>query len=278
MKVVAYAPCHITGFFQICFSDDYAKTGSEGAGISISLGSIAEIKESKKFILEGNIGKGEVTKHAIQSLTNETFQIKIKNQLPLSQGFGVSASSSLAACLGIAHLLDMPYKKALEAVHKAEIKNKTGLGDAIASFIGGLEIREKAGLQGKIRKIDCEAKLILAIIGKKLETKKILKNEKIIAKINEVGEECLKEFITKPSLEKFFDLSLRFSYETGLANEKMQKILNKANKIGKASMTMLGNSIFALYSKEMKEFLSSYKIYECFIDNYGARILATFFP
>ena len=278
MKAIAFCPAHITGFFMVCLDEDYKKTGSKGAGLNLSLGGIAEVERAEKFCLEGNIGNGIVTKSAITYLTNETFKIKIRNELPISQGFGISASSSLAACIAIASLLNMPHEKALEAVHMAEIKNKCGLGDAVAEFVGGVEIRREPGLKGRIEKIECKEKIILAIVGKAIETKKILGNEKKIERINEIGEECLKEFIANPSLENFFDLSLKFSFETGIANEKMKKILNEANRIGKASMAMLGNSIFALYSQEMKKFLSKFEIYECFIDNYGARTLATFFP
>ena len=269
MKVIAFSPCHITAFFEVCFSDDVYKTGSRGAGLCISLGSYATVSfgNGKKL--------GKVTEDAIKNLVRDeiNFDIIIKNDLPSSQGFGISASSSLASTMAIAHLLKIPYEEALKAVHLAEIKNKTGLGDAIASFYGGMEMRIEPGITGRIKKIDCKEKLIVAIIGEKIETKKVLRNDKLINKINEIGNECLKDFIKKPSIDNLFDLSLKFAIETGIANEKMKKILKEANKIGKASMVMLGNSIFALYSKEMKKFLSKYKHYECFIDNEGSRIL-----
>ena len=100
----------------------------------------------------------------------------------------------------------------------------------------------------------------------------------MVERINDTGKVCLKEFLKDKSLENFFDLSLKFSFETGIADKNMQRILNEANKVGKATMCMFGNAIIAIYSKEMKKFLSSYQHYECFIDNEGARILATFFP
>jgi pantoate kinase len=152
------------------------------------------------------------------------------------------------------------------------------LGDVVTSYIGGLEIRKGPGIEGEIEKIECRKKLIIAVVGKKIETKEILKNEKMVERINDVGKACLKEFLRNKSLENFFDMSLKFSFETGLADKKLQRILNEANKIDKAAMCMLGNSIIAIYSKKMKKFLSPYQHYECFIDNEGARILAAFFP
>jgi len=152
------------------------------------------------------------------------------------------------------------------------------LGDVVTSYTGGLEIRKEPGIEGEIEKIECREKLVVAVIGEEMKTKEILRDEKMIERINNVGKECLKEFLRDKSLENFFDLSIKFSFETGLADKKMQKVLNEANKIGRATMCMLGNSIIAIYSKEMKKFLKSYQHYECFIDNEGARVLAAFFP
>jgi len=181
MKAVAFCPAHITGFFMVCLNEDYKKTGSKGAGLNLSLGSVAEVEKAEKFCLEGNIGNGTVTKSAISYLTNEAFKIKIRNELPISQGFGISASSSLASCIAIASLLDMPYEKALEVVHRAEIKNKCGLGDAVAEFIGGLEIREEPGLEGKIEKIEPQEKKEIK------ETFSLnQKKEKLFLKIKEI--------------------------------------------------------------------------------------------
>ena len=42
-----YVPSHITGFFVPFFSDDYLKTGSTGAGVSLSTGLRTAIKVTK---------------------------------------------------------------------------------------------------------------------------------------------------------------------------------------------------------------------------------------
>ncbi|RLF46997.1 MAG: hypothetical protein DRN29_03745 [Thermoplasmata archaeon] len=280
MKAIAFSPAHVTGFFEICYDENDKETGSRGAGICISLGSYAEaeIYGGGDINIEGNIGKGEVTKEALENLGVKGLKIRIKNELPFSQGFGISASSTLAATLATCHLFNLPEKKAVESSHLAEVKKKTGLGDVVTSYTGGLEIRKEPGIEGEIEKIECREKLVVAVIGEEMKTKEILRDEKMIERINNVGKECLKEFLRDKSLENFFDLSIKFSFETGLADKKMQKVLNEANKIGRATMCMLGNSIIAIYSKEMKKFLKSYQHYECFIDNEGARVLAAFFP
>jgi len=275
MKVISFSPAHITGFFEVFYGKDEKNSGSRGAGISITLGSYATIELANKTSI---VKKAKVTKDAL-SFFKKKFKVRIKNELPSSQGFGISASSTLAACMGAAHILSMPYKKAMEFAHIAEVKNKTGLGDVISSFYGGMEARVEQGLNGKIKKWDMNEKILIAVVGSPLKTKAVLENEKAVDRINEAGRHCLKEFLRKPSFNNFFYLSRTFAEESGLMDRKIKKLIDEANKIGMASMCMIGNSIFAKWSKEMKNFfMNKGKIYEGYIDNEGARILTSMSP
>jgi len=279
MRVIAFAPAHITGFFEIFLKENCEESGSRGAGLCISLGSYATAEKiyGKKTIVEGNVGNGEVTSIALKKIASG-IRVKIKNQLPFSQGFGISASSTLSSCLAASHLLKIEKSEAIKAAHAAEVESGTGLGDVVTSLLGGMEIRLKEGLHGEIKKIDLHKKIIVAIIGEKIHTKSILRDENRRDAINDIGRECLKNITIKPDINNFFDLSLYFAENSGLMNEKMKRILKHANKIGKASMCMIGNSVFAIYNKKMEKFFSKYEYYVCKVDNYGARILATFFP
>ncbi len=278
MKVIAFSPAHITGFFEIFYTEDEMATGSRGAGFSISLGSYAELWSSGNMSMEGNIGKGEITREALKLLGVDNVKVKIKNELPLSQGFGMSASSTLASTLAACHLLSLEPENALRATHIAEVKMGGGLGDAIAAFHGGMEARISPGMKGKIEVMECRAKILVAVVGKPIETKKIIKNEKMMERINDAGREAMKRFMKEPSLENLATISYEFALFTGIADEKIERILKEGNKIGSMGMCMLGNSVFAPYSIEMHKFLSRFQCHQCFIDNEGARILAALFP
>ena len=55
MKATAFAPGHISGFFEPIYNDkDLTRTGSRGAGINISLGAYSEVsvKESTNQKIE----------------------------------------------------------------------------------------------------------------------------------------------------------------------------------------------------------------------------------
>ncbi|HJX04433.1 MAG TPA: hypothetical protein VJ489_01295, partial [Thermoplasmata archaeon] len=43
-KAAAFSPGHVTGFFEICRSDDLLSTGSRGAGLCLTLGAASEVR------------------------------------------------------------------------------------------------------------------------------------------------------------------------------------------------------------------------------------------
>ena len=277
MKAKAFCPGHITGFFEICMSDDEEKSGSRGAGICISHGatSIVEIKGNGIEVeINGRKG-GEVTEEALSMLTEKGVRAEVELSLPQSQGFGMSAAGTLASTLALSSLLSISRQEAIRAAHIAEVRHSTGLGDVVSSVHGGIEIREEAGLNGKISRIGGGGEVVVAVLGSEMKTKDILKNERVADRISESGRECMNEIIASPTIENFFSLSRRFAEETGLMNEKVKKAVKEACRHGMASMCMLGNSVFAMGdTKKIARVLSKYgKVYTCTVDEKGARIL-----
>jgi len=277
MKARAFCPGHITGFFEICMSDDEEKSGSRGAGICISHGatSIVEIKGNEIEVeINGRRG-GEVTEGALRMLTEKGARAEVELSLPQSQGFGMSAAGTLASTLALSSLLLLPKENAIRAAHISEVEHSTGLGDVVSSAHGGIEIREEAGLHGKISRIRGGGEVVVAVLGSEIKTKDILKDEGMADKISEAGKKCMGEIIASPTIENFFSLSRKFAEETGLMNEKVEKAVKETCRYGMASMCMLGNSIFAMGdTKKIARVLSKYgKVYTCTVDEKGARIL-----
>jgi pantoate kinase len=62
---------------------------------------------------------------------------------------------------------------------------------------------------------------------------------------------------------------------TGLADEKRRKIVDIANNFGRASMCMIGNSIFAVGDSEsLAQVLSNFgRVYRAKVDTQGARAI-----
>ncbi|MEA2054538.1 MAG: pantoate kinase [Candidatus Thermoplasmatota archaeon] len=277
MMARAFSPGHITGFFEICLSDDEEKSGSRGAGLCISLGAMSTVEiggNATEVIVNGKKG-GKVTETALNMLTKKGVKANVNLELPQSQGFGMSGAGTLATALALSSIVSISREEAVKAAHTAEVKCSTGLGDVVSSALGGIEIREEPGFNGKISRIEGGGDIVISVTGGAIETKSILKDEVLGNKISEIGRECMHEILAHPTIENLFFLSKKFSEETGLINAKTKKAVDEACKYGMASMCMLGNSIFAVgNTKEIARALSKYgKVYTCRIDKKEARIL-----
>ena len=287
MKGIAFAPGHISAFFEPVYcAQNMDRSGSRGAGMSILLGATSEIslkpalQHSIKVSINGKQSPAPVTTLALQYLTGAIpFRIMVDTtlDLPVSQGFGMSAAGALSSAIAMANILHLPRENAVKAAHYAEVHLRTGLGDVIASSFGGIEIRRKAGLPpwGMLEHIPGKYPVVVCIIGKKIETTSVLSDPIRIREIASYGRYCTKKLLEKPSLENLFSLALRFTKKTGLADTRVLQAIDAANRHGMASMCMLGNSVFAigetpLLCKTLSDFG---KVYCCTTDGEGARVL-----
>ena len=287
MKGIAFAPGHISAFFEPVYcQQDLDRTGSCGAGMSISLGAISRISiepASQQIItvkINGKQSTAGVTKTALRYLIGDIpLKIMVDTiiDLPVSQGFGMSAAGALSATLALTDFLDLPREKAVKAAHYAEIQSHTGLGDVVASSFGGIEIRRKAGLPpwGILEHIPGNCNLVLCVVGEKIETKKILTNMTKVREISSLGRKYTKKLLENPTLEHLFSLGWEFTQKIDIADSMVLDAIKKAKEYGMASMCMLGNSVFAMGdTPALYKILSEYgTVFCCSIDELGARVL-----
>jgi pantoate kinase len=287
MKGIAFAPGHISAFFEPVYSSQNMDcSGSRGAGINISLGALSQVtvetasQHTITVSINGSPSNAPVTKLALKYLTGETplrITVDTMLDLPVSQGFGMSAGGALSSTLALADLLKLPRENAVKAAHYAEIQLRTGLGDVIASNFGGIEIRREAGLPpwGLQEHIPGKFNMVLCVIGKEIKTKKILSDAARLREIAVYGQYCTKKLLENPSVEHLFSLAWKFTQKTGLANVTVLQAIEAANQYGTASMCMLGNSIFAVGDTPMLcKTLSVFgKVFCCIVDERGARVL-----
>jgi pantoate kinase len=286
MKSIAFAPGHISGFFEPVYNQDIFRSGSRGAGINISLGAMSEITvegssvQNFEVYINNRKSNSPVINLALKHmLGNNPVHVVVKTtlDLPFGQGFGMSAACALSATYALSKIIGVPKDEAMKASHFSEVSLKTGLGDVLASCFGGVEIRKTAGLPpwGVIEHIPGKYELVLCVIGKKLDTKKILQDQTRTMNIVNYGKYCIKKILEKPSIENLFFLSQTFTKKTKLADKKVLNAIDNANQYGMASMCMLGNSVFAMgKTDELCKILSPFgKVFICCVDELGARIL-----
>ncbi len=286
MRATAFCPGHVTGFFQVCESDDLLKMGSRGAGMCLSLGatSVVTAREAKRpsiqVMIDGVRSRAEVTRLALDYLLRgEDLAVDVATDLdlPQSQGLGMSAAGALSASLAFAKLLRKSRQRAFEAAHIAEITYKSGLGDVSAIHRGGITVRARAGLppNGRVLRIRGMPEVVIGIVGGKMLTRTVLSNPERKRAINASGSKRVDEIIRGPSLENLMRLSWEFATESGLPSKRVIAAVNAASKLGMASMAMLGSSVFAIGDTEgLSTVLRDFgRTYTCTVDTEGPRII-----
>ena len=284
-KESAFAPGHISGFFEPIFNkNDIFKTGSKGAGINISLGAKSEfiVKKSNskkiRIFLDNKKLSDSIIKTAINYLLkdkNLEIEVRTKLDLPLSQGFGMSAASVASASFALTKILNKSYYDAIKASHYAEVIHKTGLGDVISCFFGGVEIRTKPGLPpwGSIQHIPGNYEIVLCVLDEKIDTRIILNDKNKLELISKYGNYCTGELIKSPNIKNLILYSQLFTKKTMLGSKKIIEAINMIDDVGKASMCMLGNSVFAIGdTKKICDKLDTIgTTYICTVDELGVR-------
>jgi len=289
MKARAFCPGHVTGFFEVQRNDDLLAYGSRGAGMCISLGATSEValtpatKQTVRVTVNGRSSRAETTRAAIGHLIGDTglkVQVSTELDLPVSQGFGMSAAGALSAAIAACYLLGRDRQEAYEAAHIAEVKTGCGLGDVPAIHRGGITLRRRPGLppRGEVLNIEGAPEVVLAVVGKKLVTRTILEDESAMDSINAQGKVLVSRMLKEPTVERMMYNSREFAVRTGLARRRIVKIMDEANRQGMTSMAMLGNSIFGIGDVEgLASLLEGYgNVYRCRVDTQGPRLLNDF--
>jgi len=225
----AFCPGHVTAFFEVHDDPDPRKKGSRGAGLCLNLGvhTIARVRDDARssidVIVNGRRQRAEVTQGVAQKvLGGRSCEVKILSEtnLPVSQGFGVSAAAALSTALALDIALGskVPRDELVAIAHETEVECGTGLGDVVPASLGGMDLRLKPGApaHAEVRTFPVEADLLLAVIGPEMPTKAVLRDPRKVAAINRIGGALVDEFSRGPTLERLFELGARFAEGTGL--------------------------------------------------------------
>ena len=276
-EAVAFAPCHITGFFQIFDeSENPLNVGSRGAGVSLSLGvkTLVKIRRSSENLFRISINgvvsnSADVSMHVVKVFKSrfkemENFEILVDHytEVQLSAGFGTSGAAALSLALALNKVLDLSLSRveAAQLAHVAEVECKTGLGTVIAETFGGAEIRVKPGAPGvgEIKQMSVPKDVMVAsLVFGPLSTKNLLTDQRTRRRVNELGGKLVDDLLKESTIANFMKLSRQFAEHIGLITDKTRNALNLANHTGLVcSMPMFGEAIFTLGKRESFEELS----------------------
>jgi len=284
----AFCPGHVTAFFEVREDPDPRKKGSRGAGLCLSLGvrTVARVRDDSRasidVIVNDRRQRADVTRRVAEKILGDrSCEVKILSEtsLPVSQGFGVSAAAAVSTALALDDALGakIPRDELVAVAHETEVECGTGLGDVVPASIGGMDLRLKPGAPGyaEVRTFPVEAELLLAVIGAEMPTKTVLRDSKKVAAINRIGGALVDEFSENPTLERLFELGVRFAEGTGLADKRALEVIRASRMFGRATMAMLGHSVVATGNRQQLAtlYLKFGTLQRCEVDNRGARVL-----
>ena len=301
MEATAFCPAHITGFFKAHLDDNQnalENLGSMGAGFSIKQGVTTRVKVEKR---EGLDSKFRITTKGYQSdktdvsefVLNEFLKLgefsnmffDIEHNISIPVGYGLGSSSAVALSLSFA--LDQALGTKLDKIsigkiaHNAEVNCKTGLGDVLASFYGGFEVRVKPGAPGigDVQKIATDKISVIMICFSPISTNKFIKEH--LSKINGLGGKMVTKLLESKNYKHFQDMSIEFAKYVDVMTPRMQKLVDEFSENNiKCGIALFGETIFSMIPKEdeekVLEILQKYPdgiIIKSELDNIGARVL-----
>jgi len=252
----AYAPGHITGFFQIHDHEDPHHKGSTGCGIVLNGGVTTEVKvgnsiEETEIFLNGKKVEGKTSRTVVDMMTDLPVRVKSWSEIPVGCGFGASGAGALgtAYALNSALSLNQTVKNLTEYAHVAEVVNCSGLGDIAGQSNGGVVIRLQPGGPdfGLVDRIPAPEARVFCIVLGEISTESVLKDSTTAGKINAAGKTAMDELLKKPTLENFMHQAKEFASKTGLMSSRAKDVVETANASGgMASQAMLGDTVFAI--------------------------------
>jgi pantoate kinase len=292
----AFCPAHITGFFKAELNkEDSKELGSLGAGFSIQKGVKTTVTVRNKtkhdisnFTIKVNgfeSGDMRVSEVVLSKFpTKEKFVDVIHEiDVPVGYGFGSSAAVALSLAIALNDALECKLSKikVAQIAHDVEIECKTGLGDVLASYHGGFEIRDKPGAPGigHVQKITLNKISIIMICFSPISTTKFIKER--LPQINGLGGKMVNRLLESKNYEHFQEMSLEFAKYVDVMTPRMQKVVNELSKNNiKCGIALFGETIFSMIPKEKEnkvlEILEKYSdgiIVKSELDDAGARVL-----
>jgi len=265
----AFAPGHLTGFFQIWdHPENPLHKGSRGSGASLRQGvhTTVTLEDSDRNI-HSIIINGKKTEEAIVSesvltrmlkKTDQKYEINIDHVIgtPQIAGFGSSGGGaiSLAVALNEVMNLGLTFTEAAQVAHVSEIECKTGLGTVFAAIDGNFGALIKAGGPGIGEAVLYDKPEDLSLVYLHfgpMETKDALSNHEIRKKINDLGGQYVDRIKDNLNPELFMDLARKFTDYVNIPSLRLRKVLEKASANNfPLTMAMFGEVAFSLVYKE----------------------------
>lgn len=253
----AFAPGHVTGIFAPATeARDPRARGSRGAGVVLELGATAyaSFRPGTKRLVRVTDDEGAVlpiseeVARRLAPFRPGTLSVHLAHELPVGQGFGMSAAGATATALAVTALSGRPRPEAIGVAHLADLFGGGGLGGVAAILGGGLELRVRPGIPpfGRVIHRPFAPAIWVGLVGGPIPTHRILSDPRALDRIVHAADD-LNDLVRHPSSNGFLAASERFTDKVGLASAALRRTLTTLRRHGAwAAQAMFGQSFFAV--------------------------------
>jgi pantoate kinase len=255
---VAFAPAHVTGLFapRLSARDPRAR-GSVGAGIVLDVGVTArarlESSSRPSVQLGSDVGSDlPISLDVARRLLRERpvhLVVKLRHDLPVGQGFGMSAAGALATAQAAGRVLGIPPRESIAVAHLADLFGRGGLGGVAAILGGGFEIRRRPGIPpwGSVEHARFPYPVVVGWTGAPLPSPSLLGDEALRARASRAAAAGLRRLLRAPTADRLLTESERFTDAMDLEDDRLRRVIVRLRapdvRVGQA---MFGRSFFAV--------------------------------
>ena len=282
MKYIIKAPLHVSGLWFPVLKSNIRESGSLGAGLNLSLYLVVKdysVGDDCEIIVNDQSVLLDHAKYVCNK-TNTALKARFTSPIDLGKGYAVSAAAVLAYSVLSGLLRGSGFIEDYASyAHEAEIIYRTGLGDVLAIYYGGAEIRVKPGAPGigavKHLIIRDEPCILACVLPGGEDTPAML--SRITSETYSYGKKLLEELIENPTLEAFFEKAQLFTRR--IFNYNMVDELLKRAKRGLIGYYRKKQALIIWVEREYVEDIASYlaenKLYclKTSIDSNGVTIV-----
>ncbi len=225
-------PMHLSGLWIPVYGETPETTGSLGAGLCLRprITIRACRSDTPRLVVNGEELRGVcVADHLSRRLG--ALSVLVETPAPLGAGLGVSAAVALgyAVAASILYGHTSILEDAAAYAHEAELQCRTGLGDVIAEYYGGFEIRVKPGPPGhgvvKHVYVGGPGRIYLVVLGTGMDTPSMLRS--ITRETYSYARILLDKLLENPGINEFFAYAERFTrriFDYGYADKLLTGI------------------------------------------------------
>ena len=251
-----FAPGNVSCVFKVIPDDDPARMHSLGMGFTVTEGVVAEVRPAKRTstTFNGESFDFKTVRAVVGKLTDQPLRVKLRSDLPLSGGFGLSGASALAAAYAVDDLLGLalePHDIGM-AAHVAEVENLTGLGDVAGQYHGGCNVKLVPGDPLAASRLPVPEQAVHYRYFSPIHTPEVIGNPEQRARINAAADRALGGLAElnaagEEDFARYVAHAKRFAVESRLLRDPEVVAAVEAAEAagGAASMIMLGNAVFS---------------------------------